>query len=139
MKREIGKRQLNLIVHNLTESTSDRGETRNSEDIKCSTDIFNNYLKDKATVTKAVRLGKKSDKSRLLKVTVDSIETKAFILRNCTNLRKADPSSYLHKIYITPDLTPAEREANNQLRLQLKEMNKDGRYYKIKKLIYSNI
>ena len=87
-ERDREKRQLNLIVHNLTESTSDRGETRKSEDIKCSTDIFNNhdYLKAKATVTKAVRLGKKSDKPRLLKVTVDSIETKAFILRNCTNL-----------------------------------------------------
>jgi len=53
-------------------------------------------LKAKTTVTKAIRLGKKADKPRLLKVTVDSVEAKAFILHNCTNLLKADPSSFLH-------------------------------------------
>ena len=48
----------------------------------------------KVTVTKALRLGKKSDKnadkSRLMKVTVDIMEAKAFILRNCTKLQSAD-------------------------------------------------
>ena len=90
-------------------------------------------MRAKATVTKAIRLEKKSEKPRLLKVAVNTVEPKAFILRNCTSLRKADPSSFYHKIYITPDLTPAEREANHQLRMKLKEMNKDGRLYKRKK------
>ena len=98
-----------------------------------SSSTVNNYLKAEATITKAIRLRKKSNKPRLLKVTVDTVEVKAFILRNCTNLRKADPSSFYHKIYIIPDLTPAEREANRQLRLKLKEMNKDGRNYRKKK------
>jgi len=93
-ERDRKKRQLNLIVHNLAVSTSDRGETHKCEDIKRSTDIFNDYLKAKATVTKAIRLGKKANKPRLLKVTVETVETKAFILRNCTNLRKADPSVF---------------------------------------------
>ena len=66
------------------------------------------------------------------------MESKIFILRNCTNLLKADLSSLFAKVFITPDLTPTEREANQQLHLKLKEMNKNGnRYngncYKIKK------
>ena len=130
-ERDREKIQLNLIIHNLAESNSDHGETRKSEDIKHTTDIFN-YLRAKATVTKAIRLGKKSEKPRLLKVAVNTVESKAFILRNCTSLRKADPSSFCHKIYITPDLTAAEREANHKLRMKLKEMNKDGKLYKIK-------
>jgi len=43
------------------------------------------------------------------------------------------PLAFIIKIiYITPDLTPTEREANHQLCLKLKEMNKDGRNYRIK-------
>ena len=98
--------------------------------------FFNVYLGAKATVTKALSLGKKADKNtekpRLMKVTVDTLESKAFILRNCTKLRSADPSSYYNNIYITPDLTPTEREANRQLRAKLSVLNKDGKHYKIK-------
>jgi len=130
-EREREKRQLSLIVHNLTESKATEGEARKRDDIKEVIDILK-YLGAKANVTKALRLGKKSDKPRLLKISVDSVESKAFILRNCTNLRKTEPSNRFNKIYITPDLTPAEREANRQLRIQLKEMNKDGNRYKIK-------
>ena len=110
----------------------DQGEARKAKDIKHTLDVFNNYLGTKTTVSKAIRLGKKSAKPRLIKVTVDSVEAKAFILHSCTNLRKADPASHYHKIYVTPDLTPAQREANLQLRTKLKEMNKDGKSYVIK-------
>ena len=131
-EKEREKRQLNLIIHNLAQSNLDQGEARKAEDIKHTLDIFNNYLGAKATVSRAIRLGKRSAKPRLLKVTVDSVEAKAFILRSCTNLRKADPASYYHKIYVTPDLTPAQREANLQLHTKLKEMIKDGKSYVIK-------
>ena len=60
------------------------------DDIKEVTDILK-YLGAKTNVTKALRLGKKSEKPRLLKIFVDSVESKAFILRNCTNLRKTEP------------------------------------------------
>ena len=131
-EKEREKRQLNLIIHNLAESDLEQGEVRKAEDINHTLDIFNNYLGAKTTVSKAIRLGKRSAKPRLLKVTVDSVEAKTFILRSCTNLRKADPASHYYKIYVTPDLTPAQREANLQLRNKLKEMNKDGKSYVIK-------
>ena len=84
-------------------------------------------------MTKTIRLGEKSNKPRLLKITVDTLESKIFILRSSTTIRKADPSSPFTKVYITPDLTPAEREVNNQLCLKLKKMNKGGNRYRIKK------
>ena len=67
-----------------------------------------------------------------MKVTVDTLESKAFILRNCTKLRNADQSSYYSNIYVTPDLTSTEREANRQPRAKLDDLNKDGKQYKIK-------
>ena len=131
-EKEREKTQLNLIIHNLAISDFDQGEACKAEDIKHTLDIFNNYLGAKTTVSMAIQLGKRSAKPRLLKVTVDSVEAKTFILRSCTNLRKTDPTSHYHKIYVTPDLTPAEREANLQLRNKFKEMNKDGKSYVIK-------
>ena len=83
-------------------------------------------------VTNAVRLGKKSDKPRLLKISVDSVLSKASILRNCTKLRGKDVPQYLSKIFITLDMTIKERESNKVLRDQLTELNKDGKKYKIK-------
>ena len=130
-ERERERRQLNLIIHNLAESNANEGEARKTADIKHVADIFK-FLGAKASVTKAIRLGKKSNKPRLLKVSVDTLEAKIFILRNSTNIRKVDPSSPFTKVYITPDLTPAEREANNQLCLKLKDLNKGGNHYRIK-------
>ena len=118
MNEEKERRRLNLIIHNVPESTADVPESRKTEDIECATDIFNVYLGAKATVTKALRFGKKTEsanKPRLMKVTVDTLESKVYILRNCIKLRSADQSSYYSNIYITPDLTPTEREANQQL------------------------
>ena len=83
-------------------------------------------------MTNAVRLGKKGDKSRLLKITVDSELSKASILRNCTKLRGSDVPKSLEKVFVTPDLTAKEREHNKSLRNQLAELNKDGRNYRIK-------
>ena len=110
---------------NAPESTAELTETRKIHDIECATDIFNVYLGSKAIVTKALRLGKKSDKNadkpRLMKVTVDTLESKAFIPCNCTKLWSADQSS---NIYITSDLTPTERKANYQLQAKLDILNK---------------
>ena len=130
------RRWLNLIIHNAPESTAELADSRKTEDIDLATDIFNVYLGAKATVTKALRLGKKTekniDKPRLMKVTVDTLESKAFILHNCTKLRNVDQSSYYSNIYITPDLTPTEREPNRQLWAKLDDLDKDGKQYKIK-------
>ena len=108
-------RCLKLIIHNAPESTADVPESHKTEDIEHATDILNVYLGAKATVTKALRLGKKSEsanKPRLMKVTLDSLESKVYTLRNCIKLWSADQSSYYSNIYITTDLTPTKREAN---------------------------
>ena len=135
-EKEKEKRRLNLIFHNLPESVSDVSETRKTDDIKAVREVISDYLGAHAQVSNVVRLGKKTPsvatKPRLLKITVDSVASKTFILRNCTKLRNADQSSYLRKVYISPDLTPTEREANKHLRSKLQELNKDGRHYKIK-------
>ena len=124
-ERKTERRQLDLIIHYLVESNASEGESCKADDIKHVIDIFK-FLGAKASIVKAIRLEKKDNKPRLLKITVDILESKIFILRNYTNLRKADPSSLFAKVFIIPDLTPAGREANQQLCLKLKEMIKNG-------------
>ena len=50
-------------------------------------------------------------------ITLDSLSTKQSILQQATKLRK---SSTWNNIFISPDLTPKERELNRKLRQELK-------------------
>jgi len=70
-------------------------------------------------------LGKRSDKPHLLKVSVDSLKSKALILQNCTKLRGQDVPECFSKVFITPDLTLKEREHNKNLRNGLADLNKN--------------
>ena len=78
---------------------------RKDSDTKKAVEIFK-HLGVKTTVTNAIHLGKRGDKNRLLKVTVNSDKEKAAILRSCTRLRNDSTPSHLCKVYVTPDLTP---------------------------------
>ena len=62
-EKERERRRLNLIIHNLSESTAELAESRKTEDIECVTDICNVCLGANATATKAIRLGKKPNKN----------------------------------------------------------------------------
>ena len=130
-EKERSKRQLNLIIHNLDEAASDDVQTRKDQDTQKVSEIFK-HLGTKASVNNAVRLGKKGDKKRLLKVTVSSGKEKAAILRSCTHLRKESTPTQFSNVFITPDLTPQQQLQNKILRNKLAEMNQDGKLYRIK-------
>ena len=131
-EKEKSKRWLNLIIHNLEESLSDDGATWQKDDIDKITSTLRNYIKVTPNISKAIRLGKRQEKARLLKITVSSETEKAAILRNVTKLRKQQNPEDVKKIYVTPDMTPKEQEANKKLRLELKELNKNRNHYWIK-------
>ena len=130
-EKERSKRQLNLIIHNLDEAASDDAQTRKDQDTQKVSEIFK-HLGTKASVNNAIRLGKKGDKKRLLKVTVSSDKEKAAILRSCTHLRKESTPTQFSNVFITPDLTPQQQLQNKILRNKLAEMNQDGKLYRIK-------
>lgn len=131
-EREKEKRQLNLIVHQLTESTKEDPQSRKSEDIDVSSKLIQKYLGTPVTITNAIRLGSKGAKPRLLKISVSSKREKGMILKNCVKLRNKSHPADIQRIYITPDLTPKEQQENKALRSQLLELNKSGKHYKIK-------
>ena len=85
-EKEKSKRKLNLIIHNVVESTKEDGAARKREDISCISDILQQFLGITVKIEKAFCLGQRKEKPRLLKITVNSEEEKALILRNCTKL-----------------------------------------------------
>ena len=131
-EKEKDRRRLNLIVHQLAEPNETDAQKRKECDVKETSDIIQKYLGVSATLTNPIRLGIKGAKPRLLKISVSSRQEKAQILKNCTKLRNKEHPSNIQKIYITPDLTPKEQQANKALRSQLDEMNKPDKLYKIK-------
>ena len=81
-QKEKEKRQLNLILHNIEESKEEDPQTRKRDDIKKATSLFTKCLGVETLVTNAIRIGKKCDRARLLKVFVSSLQDKVAILRN---------------------------------------------------------
>ena len=115
------RRKANLIIHNLPESgTSDR--TTNISEFE---NIVVNELKIEGTkAVKAVRLGaRKDNRPRLLLITMDCERSKWRILNQAAGLRS---STKWKEVYICPDLTAKEREANKKLREELKRRRANG-------------
>ena len=62
-QKEKEKCQLNIILHNLEESSSSDGLTRKQDDIKRCKSVFKTYLGALVTITNAFRLGQNSTKA----------------------------------------------------------------------------
>ena len=131
-QKEKEKRGLNLIIHNVEESNAVDGATRRKDDISKCSDIFQTYLGVSATINKAFRLGKKSSKARLLKISLSDIQHKSTILKNKLKLRSSSNPSHIRKIFITPNLTPSEQKQSKELCQKLADMNKNENRYTIK-------
>ena len=73
-QRERVKRKLNLIFHNVVESTKPDGIARKNDDINFIKTLLHDHIGIEPSISDALRIGKKSDKTRLLKVSVSSTQ-----------------------------------------------------------------
>ena len=141
-QKEKESRRLNLIIHNMAESNDSVAANRKKHDIDNATDILQRYVGITATIKNASRIGKKlTDKSRLLKITLNSENEKVKVLRSCTKLRDKNYPEEVRKIFITPDQTPQEQKRNKELRTQLATLNATSNDYRIKngKIVRRNV
>ena len=93
------------------------------------------HLGTKVTIKNEIRLGKKADRPRLLKLSLSNIEEKVTILRNKSKLRSSSYPEDVHNVFITPDFTPLEQKRNNEaLQQHLLDMNKMENVYGVKKM-----
>ena len=132
-EKEKQKRRFNLIVHNVAEFSADQAQTRKEQDIVNIRDILGSQLELQPHISNTIRLERKGGpKPRFLKITVESEEEKAAILRNVKKLRLPSTPEHLRRMFITPDLTLREQKVNKALCSELTEDNKSGHQFKIK-------
>lgn len=127
-QKERSGREQNVIFHNVPESTSEDVEERKTYDKEQVEEIISFLEVEDSEIGQTVRLGKKDTKSerpRLLKVTLGSTNTKKETMTRAKNLRKST-GNYYNKVFITPDLTYKEREENRKLRQKLAERRAEG-------------
>jgi len=108
-EKERSKRRLNLIVHDLMEPSSEDGATCKKEDIKQVNDLLLKHVEVSPTITNAIRLGKRGDRPRLLRVTVSSEYEKGTVLRNTFKLHREQETKNIF------DMTPQEQVKNYAL------------------------
>ena len=112
--RDRESRKLNLILHNVPESQSGDNSARKAHDTNFVSDIANKIQAGKIDVTNVSRLGMKiNNKNRLMKVQVANLSQKKSLLTNAKKLKQC--SGDFQNIYLTPDLSYNERQANRTL------------------------
>jgi len=109
-EKEKERRQLNLVLHNVEESSSSDGSERKSEDIKKVKSIFEKYLEVSVSVTKAFCTGKRGAKPQLLKITVSSLDDKILVLMNKMKLRNSGNPKDVCKVFVRPNPNRTEKE-----------------------------
>ena len=88
--------------------------------------LIEEITEEKINISDPVRLGRVNigTRPRLLRITVESEESKFKILRNAAKLnRQKDPS---RRVYINTDYSVRERETHKKLRHELKERQAKG-------------
>ena len=117
--------KLNLILYSVPEIQTGDVPARKVYDTNYVSDIANKIQAEKVDITSVSRLGKKVDnKNRLLKVQVANLSQKRSLLLNVQKLKQC--SGDLQNIYVTPDLSYNERQANRLLRHELSRQKEAG-------------
>ena len=112
------RRKMNLVVYGLPESSATSSSERHLADSNNFVGLVDSEFKiSNLEISKCFRLGKpKNDKPRPLLVMLTDISAKRQILRNAKLLRNSNSHK---RVFISPDLTQQEREANKKLRNEL--------------------
>lgn len=111
------KRKCNIVAHNLPEQPGDTHTERSAADIALFTGLIREEFSTNIRVLKSFRAGKiVHGKPRLLILTLEHERIKHDILKLAPQLRS---STKWGMVYLNPDLTWKERQANQQLRTEL--------------------
>lgn len=124
--RDMERRKWNLIIFNVPESKSIESSQRKAEDREFFNSLINDIGVDPVDVIDVVRLGAKTpNKLRPLRVQFNNLSHRRSVLVNAKKLRNSS-SDVFKGIYINPDLSVKERQAQRKLRLELAKRKENG-------------
>ena len=107
------------LYHKVPESTHPETSSRQKDDLTFIYNLAKELGIEHMEVVNAIHLGcPVESRSRLSKVEVNSSQVKRQLFSKAKNLRQAK-SDQLHSVFITPDLSPQERQQQKNLRVEL--------------------
>ena len=123
MDRE--RRRHNLVIYGMPESSnSTSAELGTDDQSRFSGLVRSQFNIENINISKVIRIGRSTNnKPRPLLVTLLDDSSRRYILQNAKSLRN---NSTYNNVYISPDLTPKEREINRQLHTELKRRKQAG-------------
>ena len=130
--KEIDKRKMNLIVNGIAESRSTESRERIEDDRNEVKNIFRSLGVEPDDLSDlTVRLGKVSERfpNRSLLISVKSLKTKGDLMKAQVGFRQRNPTK---RLYISPDLSPRQREDNKVLVAEFKGRKGAGENVKIR-------
>ena len=118
------RRKSNIVVHNLAEVHAETLADRSNQDIIHFQQLAKDAFRLNIRVSKCFRVGKAIEgRPRLLILTLESPDMKQDVLQLAPQLRNTEQWG---NIYITPDLSKAEREIAKRLRDELRARKAAG-------------
>ena len=139
--RDIERQKLNVIVFNVPEPKSADISQRKTED----REFFNSLVEDigiaPVDIADVTHPGAKiANKSRPLRVQLNNLSQRRSVLSNAKKLRNSSSRSF-KEIFINPDLSPKERQAQKELRSELarrKEAGESGIFIRRGRIVKQN-
>lgn len=119
------RRKQNLVIFGLPESEGSNSSDRNMLDASAFSRLVSSQFKiENITIVKTAHLGRiNPEKPRPLLVSLSDSSSRRYLLQNSKILR-GNPE--YNKVYISPDLSPKEREANKKLQIELRQRRQGG-------------
>jgi len=123
------RRKVNIIVHGLGEPTATIAAERENEDKQITEDLLHVLSCDTVSVRQVTRLGAlpaggTSAKSRPLRITFESEDSRDYVLKKAKNLRNKEGG--WEKVFLHQDLTPKQREVRKKLVQELHQRKNNG-------------
>ncbi len=127
------RRKGNIIIHNVTESSSTDSDTTRNNDVQKINELCEKYLKIDINIKKdqkqqplVIRLGKKDEKkNRSLKLCLNPDDAQKMLL-NAKNLSQAQDPEF-KKMIIKPDLTQMQRDEEKKLIEEKNQKNQEAK------------
>jgi archaellum component FlaC len=117
------RRRNYLIVSGLQERKEGSIAERKAADVDLINDMARTIGIQKFSPLDAMRIGKVTQKPRLLRIKCSDFDEKMSLLRAATQLRR---STEFKQVFINPDLTKMQREIQRTLRMELRRRRDAG-------------
>lgn len=124
--RETDVRKNNVMLFGLQESNAQLSSDCKEHDLNLIQKLASELGVNNVEVSDCHRLGRRSEKPRPVKVTCRSLNQRADLLRLAPRISRMSSSLGFERVFIKPDLTPKEQEANRLLRQELKNLREAG-------------